>query len=83
MARRPTNIRPTSTKKIKVNENKPKRLPLNKMTPEMSTLKTFGIVIGDPEKAKKAFNEIALKSKLTGMPIPLVAKEYLKKNLKK
>jgi hypothetical protein len=82
MARRPNlNLKPTTSKKVKVNKNKPKN-NFNKMTPEMQTLKTFGIIITDSKKAKDIFNRIINDSKLKGIPIPLVAKEY-KKNLNK
>lgn len=72
----------TSKKKVKPISGRPKKLSTIKETPEMSTLRSFGIYINDAKKAEVLFAVICQEAKKSGESISIVAKRY-RENIKK
>jgi len=84
MARRQTNLPKTTNPKIKASKHfKDRKIKLGKETPEISTLRTFGININNKEIAIKVLEQIYREAKSSGKLISIIAKEYREKINKK
>jgi len=84
MARRKTNLPKTTNPKVKVSKHsKDIKIKQGKETPEISTLRTFGININNKALAIKVLEQIYKDAKSSGKLISIVAKEYRDKIKKK
>jgi hypothetical protein len=80
MARKKTEVFKTTNRKIKISKHsKEVKLKVGKETPEISTLKTFGININNKELAIKVLEKIYNDAKFNGELISIVAKKYRQK----
>ena len=80
MVRKKINVFKTTNRKVKISKHsKDIKLKVGKETPEISTLKTFGININNKKLAIKVLEQIYKDAKSSGKLISIIAKEYREK----